>query len=302
MKKYWQTRPMMAPEGGGMGDGGSGAQAAAGAQVQQQMPTTAQQNAQTQEAQPQETPEMRYDALINGELKDVHNARMKSTVENRVKGLRGQLTAAQQAQQQYQQRMQPIMDTLAQRYGLQADDLDGIAEHVRNDDAMYAEEAAKRGMPVSSYKQLQQLQAENNRMKMQQMQQEKQAQMQQHFGRMQMQAQEMQQTFPGFDLMTELENPTFARLTSPDVGMSLKDAFLAVHHEEIQQASMQYATQQAMMAASQAVQSGTMRPAENGNKPQGPINTSIDPSTWSRKDRELISKRMRNNGGRMFLG
>ena len=302
MKKYWQKMPMMAPEGGGMGDGGSGAQAAAGAQVQQQMPTTAQQNAQTQDAQPQETPEMRYDTLINGELKEVHNARMKTTVENRVKGLRGQLTAAQQAQQQYQQRMQPIMDTLAQRYGLQADDLDGIAEHVRNDDAMYAEEAAKRGMPVSSYKQLQQLQAENNRMKMQQQQQEKQAQMQQHFGRMQMQAQEMQQTFPGFDLMTELENPTFARLTSPDVGMSLMDAYFAVHHEEIQKASMQYATQQAMMAASQAVQSGTMRPAENGNKPQGPINTSIDPSTWGKKELAQLEKQMRKNGGRVYLG
>ena len=150
--------------------------------------------------------------------------------------------------------------------------------------------------------QLQQLQAENNRMKMQQQQQAKQEQLQQHFGRMQMQAQEMQQTYPGFDLMTELENPTFARLTSPDVGMSLKDAYFAVHHEEIQKASMQYATQQAMMAASQAVQSGTMRPAENGNKPQGPINTSIDPSTWGKKELAQMEKQMRKNGGRVYLG
>ena len=67
-----------------------------------------------------------------------------------------------------------------------------------------------------------------------------------------------------------MQNPTFVRLTSPSVGLSVEDAFYAVHRKEMQFQSMQVAAQQTKQMVSNAIQSGTHRPDETGTNAQAP--------------------------------
>lgn len=99
--------------------------------------------------------------------------------------------------------------------------------------------------------------------------------------------------YPGFDLRTELANPTFARLTSPAVGVDVKTAYEVVHHNEIAPAAMQYAVQRSQEKMANAIRSGVNRPNEAGVHANPAIDVRDDPSKWSKADREEVRRRVR---------
>ena len=103
----------------------------------------------------------------------------------------------------------------------------------------------------------------------------------------------MKAAFPGFDLRRELQNPVFARMTSPNVGISVEDAYYAVHRREIQTAAMQVTAQKTAQKISNAIQAGQRRPAENGTSGQAASVTTFDYSKASRTQREALKQRIR---------
>ena len=117
------------------------------------------------------------------------------------------------------------------------------------------------------------------------------------------QAVKLKETYPGFDLQAELENPVFARLTAPGSLISLEDAYFAVHRKEIQTAAMQVAAQKTAQQISNSIQAGQRRPAENGSTSQA---ASISaPATMSRARRAEIKRRMNiaaANGEKLYPG
>lgn len=101
-------------------------------------------------------------------------------------------------------------------------------------------------------------------------------QFQNHIRKLQQQEQSLKAVIPGFDLRRELNDPLFARLTSPGVGMSVEDAFYAVHRRAMQEQSMQVAAQQTARMISNALQSGARRPEESGTASQAPSVSRFD--------------------------
>lgn len=93
---------------------------------------------------------------------------------------------------------------------------------------------------------------------------------QNHILKLEQQSLALKNVFPDFDLRAEMQNPVFARLTSPSVGLSVEDAFHAVHRKEIQAQSMQVAAQKTATMISNAIQSGSHRPDEAGTASQAP--------------------------------
>ena len=81
-----------------------------------------------------------------------------------------------------------------------------------------------------------------------------------HFDGLQRQAEALKQSFPDFDLQKELGDPVFLRLTSPQVGLSLEDAYYALHHREIDAAGAQAMAEK----LGNSVMAGKGLPAENG--------------------------------------
>lgn len=230
--------------------------------------------------------------LIKGEYKQDYEQHMKSTLAERLKG--------RDADRQKAEQMEPILAALAHKYGKDAQDLAGIAQAVQDDNSLFEDEANEMGIPVEVFKNMKTLESENQRMKAEQQRNAEESALRQHYQRLATQAEDMKQAFPGFDLQAELQNPLFMKWTSPQYGMSVKDAYFAIHHDEIQKATMQYAGQRATQQIAASVQAGARRPQENGMQGVGAALIKSDPSTWNKSDREEVRRRVRN-GEDVFL-
>ncbi len=134
----------------------------------------------------------------------------------------------------------------------------------------------------------------NARMKGEQAKLQREAALRQHFARLNRQGEELKKTFPDFDLMREMRNPAFLRMTAPGTGVSVKDAFYAVHGEDIQRESMQYAAVQAGRRIAASVQAGASRPVENGAQTAVPVAIGIDIRSMDKKQREEYRRRIRS--------
>ena len=176
-------------------------------------------------------------------------------------------------QQDYKKQLdavQPILQALGGRYGLNAEDAAGIADRLRQD-LPETEKAVQPPQPAPHLDFLQE-----------------------HVRSVNVQAADMKQAFPGFDLMAEMQNPAFVRMTSPGVGMSVKDAYFAVHGQEIQRDSMLYAAQQAGERVAASVMAGASRPRENGLDPAGSADMGVNVQSMDRKTRAEYRSRIRN--------
>lgn len=204
------------------------------------------------------------------------------------------------ADKQRMQSMQPIMDAMAMKYGIDANDIEAIAQAVKNDNALYEDEAARMGLPVETVKQMKQLQMENDRYKAQQAEQAEDRALREHFSRVAQQAEAFKQIVPGFDIRQEMQNPVFARLTGPNGGVSVQDAYFAVHREEMTQAARAQAAQQAAQGIAARVAAGQRRPSENGIGAQNGTQAKTDISTWNRNDYKEVAERVRR-GEKIYL-
>jgi len=128
--------------------------------------------------------------------------------------------------------------------------------------------------------------------------QEQQGSMQQqrflsHIRSLEQQGQALKAVFPGFDLREELRDPLFARLTAPGVGLSVEDAYHAVHRRQIQQQSMQAAARKTQELIANAIRSGTHRPDESGTAAQAPSVSRFDYRSATPAQRKAIKDEIR---------
>ena len=100
--------------------------------------------------------------------------------------------------------------------------------------------------------------------------------------------------FPDFDLGRELSNPVFLQLTAPGTGITVEDAYFAIHRKEIQEQLAKETTRKIVSA----IQSGSRRPLEAGTGGQGPSLTSFQYGSASREQREAFKKELRRAWGR----
>ena len=223
-----------------------------------------------------------FEELIKGRYKDVYQQHVQSAISRRFKN-----------QRDLEKQITTIAQTLGQKYGIDPKDYAGIAARLTDDDSLYADEANRLGLPVSTVKRMKQLEMENQRIQAQQQESREEQALQAHFQKISQQAEELKRDFPAFDLMQEIRsNPRFARMTSPQIGMSVKDAFYAIHGEEIRQQTMQAAAQQAGQRLAASVQAGAGRPVENGIRGGMPMQMSVDIAHMDRKTREEIRRRV----------
>ncbi len=114
-----------------------------------------------------------------------------------------------------------------------------------------------------------------------------------HIRNLQQQEQAFKAIVPDFDLRQELRNPLFARLTAPGVGLSVEDAFYAVHRRSMQEQSMQAAAQQASRMISNAIASGSRRPEESGTAAQAPSVSRFDYRNATPEQRKALKDAIR---------
>lgn len=172
-------------------------------------------------------------------------------------------------QAEYMEKLSPALELIANRYGIKADDNGGydaeaIAKAIQDDDSYYEQKAFDMGVDVGTAKRIEKLEAENKRNEEAMQRQQREQQLREHFMKMQAQTAEVQDIMPGFRLEDAINDPAFVRLTSPEVGMTVKQALWALHGDEIQQQSVNALAQRAKQDAANAIRSG-IRPRENGS-------------------------------------
>lgn len=233
----------------------------------------------------QETQKTGFDELIKGEYKADFDQKVQSILKERFKG--------REAQEKKMAALEPILETLAQKYNVAADDVEGLARKLQ--DEGIEDEANQRGVSVDTLRTMRQLEADSKKLHALEAQNAEEQMLRQHWQKLSAQAEEMKTIFPGFDLAKELQtDERFARLTSPQNGVSVKDAYFAIHHDEIQQASMQYAGRMAAQKIAASVQANAARPREGGMQGQNPVIVKTDPTKFTRADRAEIRRRVQN--------
>jgi hypothetical protein len=197
-------------------------------------------------------------------------------------------------------KMAPAIEVMARKYNLDPKnmDYDALATAINNDDAYYEDKALEMGVSVETAKRVDQMERDTERQKAMEQRTLQEQKIQQHFVKLEQQGEALKKVFPNFDLRTELKNPAFARMTAPNVGISVEDAYYAVHRNEIQTASMQITAQKTAEKISNAIQSGSRRPDESGASSQAPSVSTFDYRSASKEQRDALKQRIREAAAR----
>lgn len=216
-----------------------------------------------------------------------YNAEMQNTMKARLK--------KSQAAEENLAKLAPAIELLARRHNLDPNnmDYDALAEAINDDDGYYEDKALEMGVSVETAKKIDQQERDTERKKAEEQRNLEEQKLVEHFHKLEAEGNEIKETFPSFDLATELQNPVFRRMTSPNVGISVADAYYAVHRKEIQTAAMKATAQQTAEKLSNAIRSGSQRPTEAGTSSQAPSNTTFDYRNASRAEREALKREIR---------
>ena len=224
-----------------------------------------------------------------------YNKQMQATVQSRLRNAKGAEEALG--------KITPALELLARKHGQDPAkiDYDALAKAISDDESYYEDKALEMGVSVETAMKIDQQERDTARQQRQQEITLEQQKFQQHIVKLEQQAEAMKKVFPNFDLRTELQNPAFARMTSPNIGISVEQAYYAVHHKEIQTAAMQVTAQKTAQKISNAIQAGSRRPDENGTSGQAPSVTTFDYRSMSPEQRKALKNRIRS-GEKIYPG
>ena len=190
--------------------------------------------------------------------------------------------------------MDPMLKALMKKTG--AESIEELQDLIVNDDSLYQEEADAAGMPVEQYKAMVKLQTEHDQLVAEKQRAQEHEQFRQHIAGLAQQAEELKQIFPGFNLEQEMQDEEFRKMTAPG-GVSVKQAFFALHGEELIPQLMAYGVQTGKEQISKSIQANQSRPIE-GASLRGAAGASvrIDNESMSDERYEEIKRRTLRDG------
>ena len=257
------------------GEGGEGS-AVTGAEAAAPETTEGQQAEQTPEER-----EKAFNDMINGDFRDLFDARMQKAIKERVGEVK-------QLQQQIQQQ-NDVIGLVAKKYGISTDKMGDIREALESDDVFWEEAAADQGMTVDSYKKMVKLEAENEALHKAREEAERKNQKDAVFQKWDREAEELKRMYPQFDLQSEIQDKRFLDLMG--AGIDMRTIYETLHHDEILPALMQQTAKAATKQQAAAARSGQMRPAENGMSSRPAAQTVKDPAKMTKEERQEYARR-----------
>ena len=217
-----------------------------------------------------------------------YNKQMQAVVQSRLRSAKGA--------EETLGKLAPALELLARKHGQDPanPDYEALAKAISDDESYYEDKALEMGVSVATAKRIDQQERDTARQQREEARTMEQQKFQNHIIKLEQQGEELKKVFPKFDLRTELQNPAFARMTSPNVGISVADAYYAIHRNEIQTAAVQVTAQKTAQKISNAIQAGSRRPAENGTSGQAPSVTTFDYSKASAEQRRAFKEHIRS--------
>ena len=226
--------------------------------------------------------------LVNGKYKDVYTAETQRIINRRF--------GEEKAKDQKIADSQPIIDTLMRHYGVSDGDMSKGDAALNS--VLYNAEAESMGMSVEQYREYARMQQENEALKRQEEDRQRQQKADETYNDWIRQASELVGTadapgeYPDFDLKREVaENPRFIAMLR--AGVPVKDAYEVSHLGDIQARSAAKAAAEMEKRVMDNVRAKGMRPNENGTTSQPGVIVKSDPSKFTKADHAEIARRVR---------
>lgn len=223
-----------------------------------------------------------FEELIRGEYKDQFNARMQKIINQRfreTKNLQAQVDGAR-----------PILDMLAQKYGVSGGDLKKLAAAIEEDDAYYEKEALDRGVSVEQLKQMRRVERENAELRRSIQESRRREEADRVYAGWVKEGEALKEIYPAFHLETEVQDQRFTDLLRNNI--DLRTAYEVVHRDEILGGAMQYTARQVSEKLVNDIKAKGSRPTENGVSAQSAAVVKSDVNALTRQDRDEIERRV----------
>lgn len=245
------------------------------------------------EPKAEKTPEERrraFGEMVQGEYSDVFQEMMQRAIDKATENIRQNPQVAR------------LTKALANAYGVDTDDMDGLIEAVENgrvkDEKYYEDLAQQRGVSVKTARELDKMESDLKRSntrnaQLQAMQQEatRQQRVSQIQAQWEAQAAQLKTQYPDFELQEVLANEQVADLMRR--GVSLPDAYRAAYFDHIMQQATAQTAQKVEQGVAARIQQRASRPGENGTRPGGAVTTHVDVASMSRRQLEDLERRAR---------
>ena len=223
-----------------------------------------------------------FEDLIKGKYKAQYDARMQDTIQKRLKGSKETVDKFNA--------LTPTLETLAKKYGVDANDIAALNKAIEEDDSYFEQEALEMGMSVEQYKEFRKMKSENAELRKQMQEQESQQKANKLYAAWMNQAEEIKKVYPSFDFQTEMNNPQFINLLRSNV--DVRTAYEVLHKDEIIPAAMQFTAKTVESKIAKKIAANGSRPAENGMSSGSPAVVKSDVSQLSKADRQEIIRRV----------
>ena len=145
-------------------------------------------------------------------------------------------------------------------------------------------------MSVKQLKELRAAQRENDDLRRQIQERQKQENAEKIYSTWMQQAEETKKVYPGFDLRAELGNSKFMDLLNSNI--DVRTAYEVLHKDDIIPAAMQFAAKTVESKLASKIASGASRPAENGMNSGSAAVVKSDVSQLTKADRQEIIRRV----------
>lgn len=230
-----------------------------------------------------------FGQMMSGEYKDLADEMMQNAVQ----------IAAQNLEASPE--MRGLLEAIAEKYGTDATDLTALTDAIRNgvvkDDAYFEKIAMEKGISVKTAREMDKLETQNRRLTAQQeaaAQMQKAAQERARIAQIQArwdaEAEALKAKYPEFDREEMLANPEVEKMMR--AGCSMEAAYRAAYFDRLMARQTAATAQQTEQGVLNRVQQRASRPAENGTRPGGAVQTHLDVEHMSRKDREALERRV----------
>ncbi len=223
-----------------------------------------------------------FERMIKGDYKDAFDTRVQGIIDGRFRDFK--------TMQEQLGKLQPVLQLLSGRYGVDASDMDALSRAVEEDDAYYEAEAERRGLTVEQMKEMKKLERENDAFRRAQEERERVEQANRVYAGWMQQAEAARQVYPNLRFEEEARNQTFTDLLRS--GVDVKTAYEVIHKDDILGGAMQYAAQKTAEKVTNNVRARAKRPAENGAGAQSASRQVTDVTKLQKEDIYEILRRV----------
>lgn len=210
-----------------------------------------------------------------GKYAEAYQKQMQKAFDKRYKGFKE--TEAKAI------RLDDFVKTVAMRYpNVDASDLDALEEAYMSDTRFHDKRAWETGEDAKALAEAEKKDLELRKLKAQneaEKQRKKQAELTEQFrAKLAQQEKDLKKDFPDLDIVEEIKNPKMWEKLRR--GEPLRDAYIAIHHDELLKA----AVEGAKTAVVDSIARGNTRPKEGSSSASVPVQANTDFANLSKKD------------------